>query len=198
MRTAAGEFSMAGIAILVTAAITAKIPLRSMFMRALAVMPFALLFAAFTAAAGKAAEAELMIVRSYLSACAAVLLIATTPMPRLMEGLALLRVPRFLLQVMQFLYRYLSVLTREAEGMRTAAQSRAGHLLRPDWRHAAAMAGVLFGRASSRAEQVHRAMVARGFDGQLPSGAVTRFRLLDAAIALAVSACIVGLRAALP
>ncbi len=115
-------------------------------------------------------------------------------MPRLIEGLALLRLPRFLLHVMQFLYRYLSVLTTEAGAMRTAAQSRAGSLTHLEFRRAAAMAGVLFARAWNRAEAVHRAMTARGFAGHLPIAGAGALQAADLAFAAAACAGIVGLR----
>ena len=177
---------------------TAHVPLRAFFTRAAAVLPFALCFAILSLVSGEVNGAAMMVLKSYLSASAALLLVATTPMPRLIEGLELLRLPRFLLQVMQFLYRYLSVLMDEAEAMRIAAQSRAGNLLKPEFRRVAAIAGVLFARAWSRAEAVHRAMVARGFAGRLPANRSAAFRPLDAALAVLICAAIAGIRVALP
>jgi len=58
-----------------------------------------------------------------------------------MAGLEWLRAPPFLLQVMQFLYRYLGVLRGEVMAMRVAGLSRGGSMGTLQLRHAAAMAG---------------------------------------------------------
>jgi len=134
-----------------------------------AVLPFAFCFAVASALAGDSAHAVRLLIRAYLSAFAALLLIATTPMPDLIAGLEWLRVPRFLLQVMQFLYRYLMVLMEEATAMRQAGSARGGSLGKLRFRQAAAAAGVLFARSYARAEAIHRAMLSRGFEGRLPA-----------------------------
>jgi cobalt/nickel transport system permease protein len=198
MHAAAGWFSAGALTLLLATAGAARIQIPGLLARAAVVLPFALCFTAISALSGRTDLAALLIVRSYLSACAAVLLVATTPMTRLIHGLALLRLPRFLLQVMQFLYRYLAVLMTEAGTMRMAAQSRAGSLAHLDLRRTAAIAGVLFARAWSRAESVHRAMTARGFEGHLPTGSAEAFRTADAAFAAVVCAGIIGMRTALP
>ena len=97
-----------------------------MLWSAAAVLPFALCFAVASALAGDSARAVWLAIRAYLSAFAALSLIATTPMPDLIAGLEWLRLPRFLLQVMQFLYRYLIVLAEEANAMRQAGSARGG------------------------------------------------------------------------
>jgi cobalt/nickel transport system permease protein len=145
-----------------------------MLWRAAAVLPFALCFAVATVLAGDSARAAGLVIRAYLSALAALLLIATAPMPDLIAGLEWLRVPRFLLQVMQFLYRYLIVLVEEATAMRQAGSARGGatgmqSLGKLGFRQAAAAAGVLFARSYARAEAIHRAMLSRGFEGRLPA-----------------------------
>lgn len=156
------------LALLTSAAITARLPLPRMLWSAAAVLPFALCFAVASAFAGDPARAVWLMIRAYLSSLAALLLIATTPMPDLIAGLEWLRVPRFLLQVMQFLYRYLIVLMEEATAMRQAGSARGGALRTLQFRQAAAAAGVLFARAYARAEAIHRAMLSRGFEGRLP------------------------------
>jgi cobalt/nickel transport system permease protein len=140
-----------------------------MLWRAAAVLPFALCFAVATVLAGDSARAAGLVIRAYLSALAALLLIATAPMPDLIAGLEWLRVPRFLLQVMQFLYRYLIVLVEEATAMRQAGSARGGSVRKLQFRQAAAAAGVLFARSYARAEAIHRAMLSRGFEGHLPA-----------------------------
>jgi cobalt/nickel transport system permease protein len=161
------------LALLAAVAGTARLPLPGMLWSAAAVLPFALCFAVVSAISGDPMRAVWLVIRVYLSSFAALLLIATTPMPDLIAGLEWLRVPRFLLQVMQFLYRYLIVLMQEANAMRQAAAARGGAtgmggLGNLHFRQAAAAVGVLFARSYTRAEAIHRAMLSRGFDGRLP------------------------------
>jgi cobalt/nickel transport system permease protein len=181
-------------ALLVAAAATARLPVPAMFRSAAVVLPFALCFAAVTALAGDPARAVWLIVRAYLSGFAALLLIATTPMPSLIAGLEWLHAPRFLLQVMQFLYRYLAVLMEEANAMRLAGAARAGKL---QFRHAAAAAGVLFARSYARAQAIHRAMISRGFEGRLPVFGPSPFRPADAGFLGVTVALVLGVRAIL-
>jgi cobalt/nickel transport system permease protein len=161
------------LALLVALVLAARLPLAPMLWSAAAVLPFALCFAAVSALAGDPGRAVWLVIRAYLSSTAALLLVATTPMPELIAGLEWLRVPRFLLQVMQFLYRYLMVLMEEANAMRQAGSARGGpsglrRLRTLRFRQAAAAAGVLFARSYARAEAIHRAMLSRGFEGRLP------------------------------
>jgi cobalt/nickel transport system permease protein len=156
-------------AVLLGIAVAAGLPIPGVLWSAAAVLPFALCFAVASAFAGDSARAAWLVIRAYLSALAALLLIATTPMPDLIAGLEWLRVPLFLLQVMQFLYRYLIVLAEEATAMRQAGSARGGSLGKLRFRQAAAAAGVLFARSYARAEAIHRAMLSRGFEGRLPA-----------------------------
>lgn len=182
-------------AALLAACLTARLPVRSMLWTSAAVLPFALCFAAVSAIAGEPARAVWMLLRAYLSSLAALFLIATTPMPQLIAGLEWLQAPRFLLQVMQFLYRYLIVLVEEARAMRLAGSVRAGAAGMLQFRQAAAAAGVLFARAYARAEAIHRAMISRGFEGRLPVFAGSPFRSADAAFLACAVVLIVGVRA---
>ena len=92
--------------------------------RAAVVLPFTLVFAIITILAGDLERAGLLLGKSYLSALAVLALVSTTPLPQLLRGLEMLGVPRFLLMVAQFLYRYLFVISEEAQHMRVAAASR--------------------------------------------------------------------------
>ncbi|HWF07077.1 MAG TPA: energy-coupling factor transporter transmembrane component T [Bryobacteraceae bacterium] len=181
-------------ALLVVAILAARLPVFALLKTAAAVLPFALCFAIVTAIAGDRRLAAQLVLRSYLSALAALWLVATTPVPELIAGLEWLRAPRFLLQVMQFLYRYLIVLMEEAAVMAQARAARAGTLRALHFRQAAGAAGVLFARSYSRAEAIHRAMLARGFDGRLPVFRRARFTLADAAFVAGCVALAAGVR----
>jgi cobalt/nickel transport system permease protein len=184
------------LALLVSLAAAARIPLFAMMLRAAVVLPFALTFALVSAIAGEPARAAMLVVRAYLSAIAALLLIATTPMPELIAGLEWLRMPPFLVQVMQFLYRYLMVLAGEANAMRQASLARAGSVRRLRFGQASAAAGVLFARSWARAESIHQAMISRGFDGHMPAFARKPFGLADAGFVVGAVVLIAGLRIA--
>jgi cobalt/nickel transport system permease protein len=180
--------------LLVIGAVTARLPLPAMLLSAAAVLPFVICLAIVSTLAGDPMRAVMLITRGYVSAFAALLLIATTPMPALIGGLEWLHAPPFLLQVMQFLYRYLVVLMEEAGAMRQAAMVRAASLRTLQFRQAAAAAGVLFARSSARAQAIHRAMIARGFEGRIPTFRLVRFRLSDAAFLAATVILVTGFR----
>ena len=168
-------------AFLVAMILFSRVPLGYCLRHASLVLPFSLM-AVGAALLGKwvwAAEfsgrmstvaAVGIVGKSYLSALAVLLLAATTRLSDLLYALERFRVPGAFLMIVHFLYRYLFVLSEEAQHMRYAHRSRGvgrGWPLR--WQAAAAAIAVLFVRSYARAERIHRAMLARGFDGVLPT-----------------------------
>ena len=110
--------------------------------------------------------------KSWISVQAALLLTFTTPFHDLVDALRDLRLPRILVAIISFMYRYLAVLGDEGSRMlrsrasRSAAvDARSGGSLR--WRAAVTgqMVGSLFLRSYERSERIYTAMLARGFDG---------------------------------
>ena len=169
-------------ALLLGAIVAARLPVLGALRRAAVVLPFSLTFAGLCWISGEPRRAALLVEKSYLSALAALLLVATTPLPQLLRGLDTLGVPGFLLMVAQFLYRYLFVVTEQAHRMRLAGLCRGGLKRRSrGFRAAAGALGVLFARSYERAECIHRAMVSRGFQGHFQLLSARRFRLEDAA-----------------
>jgi cobalt/nickel transport system permease protein len=158
------------LTILCVAARQARLPLAAALARAGVVLPFTAVFAAVSWLAGDPARGAVLAMKSYLSALAVLLLVSTTPLPVLLRGFEMTGAPRFLLMVAQFLYRYLFVISEEAQHMRKAAMARgatigglAGNAAR--FRAAAGALAVLFARSYGRAEEIHRAMLARSFPG---------------------------------
>ena len=155
----------------------ARVPLSGLLLRSLIVLPFAGAFALISVLAGDPARAVAVLVKSYLSTAAVLLLVSATPMPRLLHGAEQLGAPRMVVLVVQFLYRYLFVISEQGQHMRQASRCRGGFARsrrsghRSSYRAAAGALAVLFGRSYQRAEAIHRAMLARGFQG--------RFRLLS-------------------
>jgi cobalt/nickel transport system permease protein len=171
--TAHRELAWLGAALFVVlcaAARQARLPLWGALARAGVVLPFTAVFAGVSWLAGEPARGATLVMKSYLSALAVLLLVSTTPLPTLLRGFEMTGAPRFLLMVAQFLYRYLFVISEEAQHMRKAALARgatvgglAGNAAR--FRAAAGALAVLFARSYARAAEIHRAMLARGFPG---------------------------------
>ena len=186
----AGNLRMAGYAVIIVGAVLlARLPVGSVLGRACVVLPFSLTFAAMSWIAGDHARAIALVEKTYLSTIAVLVVAGTTALPALLKGFESLGVPRVLVAVIQFLYRYLFVISEQAQHMRLASVCRAG--IRKSgrstrWRAAAGTLGVLFARSYYRADGIHRAMLARGFNGQLPVAQTASFTVLDAAFAVAV------------
>jgi len=80
--------------------------------------------------------------------------------------------------------------------MRQAGAARAGTAGSLRFRQAAAAAGVLFSRAYARAEAIHRAMLARGFDGRIPVFTRRGFQTADSAFVLIAALLAITIRTA--
>ena len=114
-----------------------------------------------------------ILVGSWLSVQVALLLAFTTPFHDLVDALRELRVPRIIIAIISFMYRYLAVLTDEGSRMLRARDARSGGVdgrsggsIR--WRATVTgrMVGSLFLRAYERSERIYAAMQARGFEGE--------------------------------
>ncbi len=111
-----------------------------------------------------------ILAKATLGVGASVTLIATTEIPDLLHGFSRLRVPRLFVAIAGFMVRYIDVVAGELQRTRTAMTAR-GHDPRWLWQAAplATAAGALFVRSYERGERVHQAMVARGYDGRMPT-----------------------------
>lgn len=118
--------------------------------------------------AGLAAAAELGL-RTLLGAAALVALSVRTSGPALLNALAFFRLPHVFLAVLGAVSRALWIVTDEARRMNRARLMRgAGATLFAQLRGVGGMIGSLLLRSFGRAERIHRAMVARGYDGAVP------------------------------
>jgi cobalt/nickel transport system permease protein len=115
---------------------------------------------------GLAVVMATLLVKDTLAFVATLLLVQVTRFRSLLVALRRLRTPVALVATLQFMYRYLFVLTDELDRMVTARRSRtfrrSGRL---DWGLLTGLIGVLFLRTFERGERVHAAMLARGWDG---------------------------------
>jgi cobalt/nickel transport system permease protein len=177
-------------ALLLTGVVASGLPVHKLLPRAGIVLPFSATFAAMSWLAGDHARALALLEKTYLSALAVLLVVSVTPLPALLDGLRWLRVPRLLLTVMQFLYRYLFVISEQAQHMRLAAAARRGlgRARRSQFQFAGGALAVLFARSHERAAGIHRAMLARGYQGKLSVLPAKPFLWSDAAFAVCVTA----------
>ncbi len=180
-------------ALLVSAAAASRLPLAGLMRRAALVLPFSATFALITWWSGDPQRALALAEKSFLSGLAALLLIATTPLTQLLAALESLRVPRLLILVAQFIYRYLFVISEQAQHMRLAARSRSANLAARSraFQAAAGALGVLFIRSWERADGIYRAMLARGFTGRFTPSVRPHLHAADFGfLAAAVAACL--------
>ena len=189
---------MGAYALVILAAVfVARLPIAGVLGRGLVVLPFALTFAAVSWIGGDQPRAIALVEKTYLSTIAVLIVAGTTALPALLRGFESLGAPRVIISVIQFLYRYLFVISEQAQHMRAAAACRAG-LGKTDrkarWQAAAGSLSVLFARSYFRADGIHRAMLARGYNGRLPVTEQSRFRMADAAFAMLAALTFAGLR----
>ena len=136
-----------------------------------------------------------MAAKATIGTLSAALLGATTTFPDVLRGLERMRVPRLLILIAGFMYRYLFVIVEEVGRMRAALVSRG---YRP--RHAlqagpmGRVATAMFLRTYSRGERVHQAMLARGYRGTMPQLVPLTLRRSDIAFVAAVALALVPLR----
>jgi len=184
-------------ALLAIALFIARLPVAAVVRRAALVLPFSATFAVMTWWSGDHLRALALAEKSFLSGLAALLLVATTPLTELLHGLESIAVPRPLILVVQFLYRYLFVISEQAQHMRLAASCRLGPGRASRFHAAAGALGVLFARSWERADGIYRAMLARGFSGRFPLIVPKRFDARDAAFLCAAAGAAVVVRLAL-
>jgi cobalt/nickel transport system permease protein len=113
-----------------------------------------------------------ILIKSWVSVQIALLLAATTLFQDLLWALRELRIPKPLVSIIGFMYRYLFVLADEATRLMRARASRSGEGKIKSggsiiWRGrvAGGMVGNLMLRAFERSERIYDAMVSRGYRG---------------------------------
>lgn len=191
-----GTRGLAAVAVLLLVLILVSgVPLVYYLKRAALVLPFTAMaaIASLLAPAHAPTPVSILAAKSYLAALVVLLLIATTRMADLLRGLESLHVPGLLLMVVQFLYRYLFVLSEEAQHMSYARQSRAGRRRLWSLNAAGGAIAVLFARSYARAERIHQAMLARGFQGHMPTLRRIRWRAADTVFVVLVAGFVAAL-----
>ena len=186
-----------------------RIPARTVVRKVLVALPFALAVGIFNplfdrqpmlavgpwlVSGGWVSFASLL-ARFCLTVSAALALVACTGMDRLALGLGQLGVPRAFVVQLLFFHRYLHVVADEAGRAMRAASLRADGRRALGRRAYGPLVGHLLLRSLDRAGRVHRAMLARGFDGEVRVRQPSSFGATDAVFVAAWLACFAVARA---
>ncbi len=117
-----------------------------------------------------------ILTKAWLAVLMATLLSMTTTFPELLFAMRALRLPRVIVSIISFMYRYIFIVADEALHSQRAREARSadpqgrggGSLL---WRAKVlgGMIGSLFLRSYERSERIYAAMLSRGFDGRIRS-----------------------------
>jgi cobalt/nickel transport system permease protein len=114
-------------------------------------------------------SAGFLVLRGETAATLSTLLILTTLWTRLLRAFRYFRVPVVLVAILGMTYRYMFLFLATARDMFESRESRIVGVLEPADRRrlAAGSAGVLLGKTLQVSGEVHMAMVARGFRGEI-------------------------------
>lgn len=199
--------------LIATLVLLSKVPVFYVLKRSLVIMPFVLMIAIFIPffKEGEVAGSYNIwlwqvsvtysglqilwniLAKAWLSILSLIWLTSTTKLTNLLKGLEQLHMPRVMVMILSFMYRYLFVLIDETMRMKQARDSRnfGGRRL---WqiRTMGNMIGTLFIRSYERGERVYAAMVARGFDGQSRTLDCLNFRKADACLGISLSLVLIS------
>lgn len=164
--------------------VLSKIPLNFVFKRSLIIVPFVILISIFIPFMKdgnvifslfflKVTENGVLtffnvLIKAWLSVVSMILLTSTTQFSNLLHGFEALKVPKIVVMLMSFVYRYLFVFEDEIMRMRRAAYSRN---IKKGFFHQVEVfgniVGSLFLKTYERGERIYVSMTSRGFDGKI-------------------------------
>lgn len=194
--------------LIATLLLFSKVPIFYVFKRSLVIIPFVLMVAIFIPffKEGEVAGSYNIwlwqvsvtysglqvlwniLAKAWLSILSLILLTSTTKLANLLKGLEQLRMPKLMVMILSFMYRYIFVLVDEVMRMKQARDSRSfGGSRLWQLRTIGNMIGTLFIRSYERGERVYAAMLARGFDGHSRTLDRLNFRQADAYFGISVS-----------
>jgi len=160
-----------GIYAVVLAALTlaSRLPVRFVIMRSLTILPVVGMVALFLLFTGDLLKFSFILIKAYLATLCMILLSSTTKFNYLLKALQSLRIPKIMILILSFMYRYVFIMLDEILRMKRAMASRqagrASRLL--EIKTLAGLIGALFVRSYERAERVYCAMCSRGFTGEI-------------------------------
>ncbi|MDX6729909.1 MAG: cobalt/nickel transport system permease protein [Baekduia sp.] len=178
-------------------AVWGRVPARGLLLRLVVEVPFVAFVVVLPLVAGHDGLllAGAIAAKATLVVLATGVLSATTPAPEIIAGLERLHVPPTFTAIGALAVRYLQVVLDELRRVNTARIAR-GHDARWLWqaRAVAQSTGTLAVRCLNRGERVHGAMLARGWDGRMPSVGLAR-EATGRALTLTVAAALPALAA---
>lgn len=127
------------------------------------------------------AASGLLVLRMGVAVSCVLLLVLTTRWHDLLRGLCALCVPRIFVVVLAMTYRYLALLLQSAEEVfiarrsRTVGRATGGQ----NRRFLGGVIGALFGKSLALTEEVHAAMLSRGWTGEVRALQPLRLRAAD-------------------
>ncbi len=156
--------------------LSANLPLRYLMTRMLVFLPFTLMVGVFnplietapvfnyhgvTITEGMLSFASIML-RSILSILGAFVLMTTTPIPSLCHALIKMRLPRLLVNLLMFFYRYTFIFLEELQSSYQAYQLRCGGVSRLRVSNWSSIIGHLLVSSIIRAKSIYLAIQCRG------------------------------------
>ncbi len=169
--------------VLLSIAAISRVSLSFLFRRSLVIIPFAVFVAIFLPffSGGETVTVvgiplsieglerfENVVMKAFLSVFCVALLAKTTEFSELLKAFEELRIPKIMVVLVSFTYRYFSVILEEAKRMKIARdiRSRKGNFL---WqvRTLGTIVAQLFIRSYERSERIYQAMMTRGFTGEI-------------------------------
>ena len=112
-----------------------------------------------------------------------IILVSTTRFIDFLKALEWFKIPKIIIMLLSFLYRYIFIFTDQAMRMDRARKLRTfGKKPFHQFKVFGNMIGSLFGRSYERGERIYAAMVSRGFDGEIKT--LNKFHLRNADVVI--------------
>src|SRR5659263_537933 len=119
--------------------------------------------------------------RVFAATSLTILMLSTASETEIIETIRWYRIPGTLLDISSLMVRYIKAFSTESKKMKLAQESRCGFSgscgFRKKMHNIASISGALIGRAFTRAEQVYKAMISRGWKNY--PGSIPGYRPLD-------------------
>lgn len=163
------EVFVAALILLLGLFLLSRIPLAYVVRRALVILPFLLFIIVFIPLFQEQTwlVAWHTFARAICSVLTLILFVSTTRFHVLLQVLDDLGMPRMIVQVLSFIYRFFFVLIGELERMELASRARAPRRGKMYYYKALSrMLGMLVIRSYERSERVYQAMQLRGYDSE--------------------------------
>ncbi len=153
---------------LITLLLISKVPVANVIKRTLVVLPLVLPVVVLNSIFMESGLKHSLIlgVRSFLSIFSLILLVSVTRFSDILKTLSSWHVPKIVIMILSFMYRYFFLLTGEMEKMIRSVKLRSGNSRGIGMiRIYSQILAILFIKSYERAERVYQAMLMRGYDG---------------------------------